>query len=426
MLAKLYKLLFDISVCFSIGAFLLKYIKGSTVYGSGFLILSVTALLCAFWAGNRKLKILTCILIPVGYIGYLYILSPAFSNLSVFLLIWAYFVYVVVTDRLVIGRGEFIDMLRRLLYLSIILLFPMVTAFHKFSIAMQTASPYLTAAILSAVFLLRHLRSVHKMEQVKQYRRQQLLELIGFITLSLLLTLAKAPQNLVEGFKQLYLHVIEPVLGFLISFFGMLLYGILKLLISLIRPVSGEKEIEIPKFIFGKQEDLAIGSPDTVADGMDWLLPILYAAGAILMIALLFLFFRWLMGERFKGKLPAGIQETREYLDEEGEKRGSFFRRRPRESREYVRYYYGKSLLWLRHRKVPIKPSDTTEEISEKYLTLQAESSKEGHEVRKEASVQLKKLYRKARYQMEEDIAAGEAEQAKQLYQAMKNTAAKR
>ena len=419
------KSIFDISVCYTIGAFLLRYVGGITIDSGSFLILLITALISILLGQKRKWKIFTTILFPVVYLAFF---LPAIPELVVFSLIWAYYFYMSITERIVINRGEFLDMLKRFLYLCLLLAFPMLTAFQKFSTAMQVTCPYLIAALVSAVFLLRHLRAVNQMKQMKQYKLQQFIELLAFLVICLMLTLARAPQYLMDGLKQMYLHLLVPILSFFASILGMLLYGIIYLVTSAVGFLTNNQELKEANIDFGNMTNHPIDITDAKAAEADWVVPILYSVGAIIVMVLLFVFFRWLMGEKFKQKMPSSILETREYLTDAQDGRAAFWKKRPEDSRALVRYYYGKCLLLLQHKRVQLKPQDTTEQINDKYynsgqvnrLVGSSCLQTEDFEAKREALAQLKQIYRKARYQMTEQITKEEAEEAKQLYQTIK------
>ena len=410
MLSKLYKICFDISVCYAFGAYLLKFFGGITIYGLGFLTLLITALVSLLLRQKRTLKICTAILIPaVSLLFYL----PKVPELIVFLLIWAYYFYSSVMERFIIKRGEFLDKLKYISYFCLMLPFLMLVSLRNFSHAVQAASPYLIAAFVSAVFLLRYLRTEDQMEQMKRYRRQQFMEMLVFLGLCLLLTIARAPQNLVEGLKLLYLNLLIPVLSFLLSIVGMLIGGIIYLVAAVVSLFTNNKGMGEVKVNFGKTMRPSIVIPATGNSGAAWVIPLLYSIGAIIGLVVLFFFFRWLMGEKLKQRIPTGIQETREYLTDMNEKKEAFGKRRPKDSRAIVRYYYGKCLLWLQHRQVELRVQYTAEEIDYKYCNLPAKDIK----VQRVASAQLKQIYWRARYGLAEQITKEDAEKAKNMYQ---------
>jgi hypothetical protein len=393
----------------------LNYVGGITIDGRGFAAILISTLVSTLLRQKHKTRIITMTLIPAVSLAFL---MPALPELVVFLFTWVYYSYVLMTERFVIRRGEFVDMLRRLLSICLILPFVMLASFHNFGHAVQEASPYLITALISAVFLLRHLRTDNQMEQMKQYKRQQFMELLAFIAVSVLLTFAKAPQNIVEGLRLLYQYLLRPVLSFITGLIGMLIGGIIYLITKLVGIYTGNKEMVEVKIEFGKSVGHSMDITDVEATNIDWVVPLLCSIGAIIGFVLLFYFFRWLMGEKYKQRIPSGVQESREYLQETDDKRTAYWKRRPKDPREAVRYYYGKYLLWLQHGLVELKLGDTTDEINDKYCILLTDE----FEAKSEASSQLKKLYQKARYQINEQISREEAEIAKQLYQKIKRS----
>lgn len=425
MLSRLYKLIFDISVCYTIGTLLLKSVAGITLSSESFLILLSTILISLvlntfLYKQNRILKNISTFLFSIVTLAItVTFLHPVFLEFVVFLLALTYSAYLIFSERFVMSRGGFVDMLKRLLYLYLLIgfLILMLSTFQVFSTALQTASPYIILTIISAVFLLRHLRADNQMEQMKQYRIQQIVELLTFLLASLLLTLVKAPQNLVEGLKLLYQNLIVPIVSVLFSILGMLISGLIYIIIaavSLLTNNKGLRKIEVGKTI-GSSQPVDINK--VKVRNIDWIMPFLYAIGIILAIVLIFFFFRWLMGEKFKQTTQSSILETREYLEDEKDRRAGNKLRRTKDSRGTVRYYYWKCLQLLQHKQVELTPQDTTEEINKKYNNLKTNDT----ETKKEASTVFMQIYRKARYQMSVDITKEEAEKAKQLYQTIKS-----
>lgn len=412
MLAKLYKLIFDISICCTVGAFILRVASGITLHGSSFLILLILALISVLLEKKRELKILAIILLPIVFLAFC---RPAVPEMVVFLLTWAYFFYVTITERFVIRREEFLGMIKRFLCLCLFVVILMLAVFRNISTSLQAACPYLVTALVSAVFLLRQLRAENQREQMKEYKWQQFMELLVFLIISLLLTLIRVPQNLMEGLKLMYLYLLGPILAFIGSIVGILVGGIFYLGTAILAFLTNNQQIREINSDNGKTEKQIINLPDAKSMGA-WVMPLVYSVGAILGLVLLFFFFRWLMGEKLKQKVPTGILETKEYIDDPKVHKAGFLKRRSKDPREAIRYYYGRCLLWLKHKQVELRPQDTTEEINNKYYNLQTDN----YRTKREASAQFMQIYRKARYGIEEQITKEEAEKAKQLYQEIK------
>ena len=216
----------------------------------------------------------------------------------------------------------------------------------------------------------------------------------------------------------MYLHLLSPILKFLIGSIGLLILGLIYLFFAVIGFLTNKRDMRKVDNNLSNAADQLLDLKSNVEGNVEWIRLFLYSIGTIVGLVILFYFFRWLMGERLRHRLPEGIQETREAIEDAKDKRTNFKKRRPKDPRAAVRYYYGKHLLWLQHKRVQLRPQDTTEEIRDRYHRVLIEEHKE----KGEASLQLKHLYRKSRYQLAKQITSEEAEKAKQLYQEIKTS----
>jgi hypothetical protein len=344
--------------------------------------------------------------------------KPVFLEVVVYAFTWGYAFFVLFTERFITGRGEFLDRVRRTSVLCLILPVLMLTNLSTFGRAILVCGPYLITALVSAGFLLRELRIEPQMKQQKGYYRQQIGEMLLFLIISIFLTIARAPQNLLVGLQLLYLNVIQPVIGFIGGLIGIVFGAIMYFLISGVSLFVNSRELTQRKDEFGNSLRDTVDTTAINVTVIDWILPLLYSVGAILGLAVLFFFFRWLMGEKYQQELMEGVLETREEITDTEDKHNSLRVREPKEPRAMVRFYYRKYLLRLRHKKIVIRNQDTTSEIDRKYNETLLERSG----AQREASKQMKQLYRKARYQMGDEITSREAEDAKQLYHSIKST----
>jgi hypothetical protein len=412
MLSRLYKLIFDMGVCCSLGAFLLYFFGGVTLNAGGFLILLAAAALTLMMREKRKLSILFVIILPV--LGGL-ILRITWTQLLVYLPVWGYMVYLLVSDRLVVTRGDFLDRVRRILILCLILPLFMLVELSTFGEALRVTLPYLVITVVSIVFMLRHLRTLQQRKEQKGYYSQQLWEMIVFLAFCVMLTIARAPQNLLVGIRLLYQNLIVPVLSLL----GFILGTIISLIISLLSIEGCGRGREMPPRdddLYGRLKDIPDLTKVTVPSSV-WLLPLLYSLGVILALIVLFFFFRWLIGDKRKYKIPTGVSEIRETLEEPNERKNNLRWRYSKEPAERIRYYYLKYLLHLHSIKISILSGDTTREVDQKYSDTLADPSCK----QREASIKLKRLYRKARYQKQEEMNGEDAELAKKLYHTIKS-----
>ena len=413
MLSRLYKLIFDLSICCCLGAFLLHFFGGVTLQVGGFLILLVAAALTLVMREKGRQSILFMVILPA--IGGLF-LRPALNELLIYIPVWGYGLYLLVSDRLVVGRGDFLDRVRHVIILFLVLPLFMLVELHAVGDALRAALPYLVFTIISIIFMLRHLRTQHLRVGQKGYYSQQRWELIIFLFVCMLLTLVRAPQNLFVGIQLLFGGVIQPLLALFGSLVAVILGPIINGILSLLNIRRTPKE-------GGPQDDEMYGRMKDIPDLKEvfvpnsaWIMPLLYSFGVILGLVVLFFLLRWLIGDKGKHKLPTGVSEIREALEEPNEGRNKRRWKNSKEPAERIRYYYMKYLLHLRLIKLSTLPGDTTREVDHKYSDLLDDNDIE----QREASKQLKRLYRKARYQHHTDMKNEEAEQAKKLYHTIK------
>lgn len=413
MSAKIYKYIFEISIWFLIGGFLLKYFGGARMFAGDLPVLVASAVISVLFYKKRIVNILSISLLPIIY---LLMASLPLPQLIVFLLVWAYCIFITVTNRFVVDRGEFVDTIKRVLVVLMIIVIITFTNFNQFSISIQAIFPYLILAIISGVFLLRHLRAGGEMEQIDVYEKQQFIELTIFLLVCVLLTLLKAPVHILEGFSLLYHQLLIPLMTALVSVIGMLLSILIylgSLLLSVINKTNKPQEV---KFFFGemiKEEADKIGF-DSV-EAFDYL-PILYFIGATALVVIVFLVFHWLMGNIYQQSLQGGIIETRESLADLSMKPSRNRKKRPGNTREAVRYYYGKYMELLLKKQVELKGNDTTSEINDKYINFIQHDLVD----KTTASNDLTSIYQEARYQLSKEISEDEVAKAKELYHHIK------
>lgn len=413
MLSRLYKLIFDLGVYFSVGAFLLYFFGGETLQAGGFLIIVVSAALTLFLRYKGRQSLLPVLLLPV--IGGVF-LRPSVRELLVYLPGWSYVIYLLTSDRLLVGRGEVLDRVRGVLIIFLLAPLFMLVELNKFGDALHAAVPFLVVLVVSIVLLLRHLRTRLWREGQKGYHVQLVGEMVIFLSVCVLLTLTRTPQNLFLGLQFLYRGIILPLLSLLGTLVGMLLGRIITFLLSLLnleslagRSSSGEEES------YGRLKDIPELERFAASDN-PWLLPLLYSLGILIGVGLLFIFLRRLMGDKSRQGLPAGVSELRETLIDTSDKVKRQKLKHSKEPADRIRYYYMKYLLHLNSRKVVIRPVDTTREVDHKFTETLPESFIE----QREASGRLKGLYRRARYQKQHCVSQEDADLAKKLYRRIK------
>jgi hypothetical protein len=174
----------DISVCYTIGAFLLVCIRDISFQGLTFFALLCSAIISILLETKPKWRMASILILPVIV---LLLLRPALPEIVVSMMVWAYCSYVLLQDRLLVSRGRLIDLLKKIIVLFLLSILLMLAVFHNVPEALAAACPFFTAALIIAVFLLRHLRTDHYIDQLKGYRKQQLIELLAFLIMCLLI-----------------------------------------------------------------------------------------------------------------------------------------------------------------------------------------------------------------------------------------------
>ena len=414
MLSRIYKLIFDLGICYLVGALLLSYFWGSSLRLAGFIYLLIAGIVSVLLTSRKRLAFLAAGGIPAA--GLL-LLHPELMELVVYLVVWGYLVFGLTTKQFMTSRGEFLDRVRRCLYLTLLLPLLMLTERHALMRAVNEAVPYLIVVIVSVGFLLRQFRADSDIVRQKDYKRHLVLEMLLFLAVSVLLTLLRAPQNLQKGISLLFLNVIRPIFSILASLIGMIISGVVYLIMSLLSLAMKERELAARRDEMGNYILIELDRTVDIVTHREWVLPLLYSIGIILALFLLFLFLRWLIGERYIQRLPEGISEIREDLEDGKDRNGRHQRKYSMAARERVRFYYHKYLLFLRSIKVAIHPWDTTQVIEQKH----GEKLMNQREDRIAAANQMKELYRKARYQDCEEITSKDADRAKELYRRIKS-----
>lgn len=414
MLSRLYKLIFDLGVCCSLGAFLLYYFTKRPLQAGILLFLVGAAVFALFLKEKRHPFMLPMIILPA--LGW-FLLRPAVVELIVYLPVWGYMIYLLHSDRLVVSRGEFLDRVRSILALCLILPIFMLAELHTFAKSIEVALPYLVVTMLSIVFLLRHLRTLKQIDGHKGGYSGQIWEVLIFLMACVLLTMARAPQNLLLGLRLLYHNLLQPILSFLAGLIGVILGGIIYGIISLLSFVTESRELSLRQNELGNRLKDSLDISTVAISNKTWILPLLYSLGVILALMILFFFLRWLIGEKGKQRLPEGVSEIREVLEDTTDTKLKHRWKYSMEPTERIRYYYMKYLIHLNSHKIPILPGDTTRDVDQKYTDRIDALDYE----QRQASKRMKWLYREARYQKQREMTGEEGEQAKKLYQLIKS-----
>lgn len=308
----------------------------------------------------------------------------------------AYLLCLAWTDGYELSWGRQADVFSA--YWSFLVFAPVFALCWDWQGVLNQGIPAMLLAAAASVLLLRSIRHGPKVYRQRSY------QILNWISVAMVLVLAWLASTdwFLAGVGYLYTHLVVPVmlgLAMLIGLIAMVLIAPLQLL------AHQQREKYIPPsrgtlLAEAEGEMWAAGGP------LDTLLPLL---GALLAVAAVALFFRWLM--RRRGAEPEqslGPGAARTFHPEEP-------RRPRRQALPYtyagrIRGQYRQFLKHCRKRGIELEPADTSTEVSRKalrHLPGQAERLEE-----------FRLLYQRARYRGE--ATREELHQAKRLYSQLK------
>ena len=355
------KLLFDLSLWFTLSGFYLRLAAGVGPSLWGFLALSAAVCLDAL-VRRRAL--------PARRAGFLRLL-PLFPPLLSFLApltlwqalqllpVWGYLGWSFRTDRVAISydgfRSHFSFCLKLLLLLIFGPLFP-----GRFGGALLASVPYLVAMLAFGVCLLRSLR-----EQKPSGLRQGV-----YIALFLLvcagLTLGKAPQLLLQAAGMIWQYALAPLIFAAAIVFAGVFYGVYLLLRWLVERAQGSGEPFSPD-IQGAAEAIGMGEEyAAVKANAAWLRVLLIILAVCLLLFLLYRMFRRMLGD------PARDAKANPWTARDGLRspaspqlrRGFQALLRPKDPRLAIRYDFARFLAECRRRGFSPPKSMTAAELA--------------------------------------------------------------
>ena len=333
------KLVFDVSLWFTLSGYFLLLTAGDAPSVWGFLALSAVVCLDAlFRARLRKDRQRGVFRFLPLFLPLLALLSPLTLWQGLQLLpVWLYLSWSMLTDRVSVTydgfRGNFSFALKLLPLLVFGPLFP-----GKAAAAIMGTIPYLILMLALGICLLRSLR------EGRPSSVRQGLYIAGFILACALLTIGRAPQMLLKAAGYLWQYLLAPLIFLAAIVFGALFYGGYLLLRWLIERAQGSNEPFQPD-LRGAAEAMGLEN-EIVAYTTDlrWLYILLIVLAVCLLAFLLFRLFRRMLGEKAQiaqpdswrtlhGSAPLTVKRTQAHT-----------LLRPSDPRMAVRYDYARFL----------------------------------------------------------------------------------
>ncbi len=406
-MTEYYKLLFDLSLYYTISGYYLMLATGRSTSVPIYLALIAAAGLDSLLRARRVYSRgkfwprLIPLLLPLLALLF----RPSLPQILQSLPAWLYLGFTMLTDRVDIDYNDFCSHFSFGLKLLLLMVFGPLFP-ERFCVSLLRSLPYLVIMLVSGVGLLRMLR-----EQRPDGLRQGLY-MGAFVLLCAALTLGKAPQLLAKGFGYLYQGVIAPLILLLAIAFAVLFYGFYLLASWLVSFMQGSQE-PLELTMESMAETLGLSEEyTTYTANLRWLAILLAVFGAAVLILIVFLIFRRLLGEQ---KKPDADGPWRERVisgssDEVFRKKTGILR--PRDPRLAVRYYFARFVAESRRRGVSVPQGMTVTELSAQCADAFPDAD----------PLSLAALYIPARYSSETYISPADAAQASELWHSLKQT----
>ena len=398
-----YKLLFDLSLYYTLTGFYLRCVSGNTPSAACFLALTVCAAVSVYLRSRHvKSRLLRALplLLPLAAL----LTRPGLISLLHCVPAWAYLAFSIMTDRTEISynafRHHFGFGLKCLLLLVLGPLFP-----TQLSQAALGTIPYLVLMLVSGVCMLRVLREKHG-NGIRQG-----LYMTVFVLLCAGLTLGHAPQILAKGMGYVYRGIVAPAVFLLAVALAAALYIFYLLAKWLVAKAPGENpplELSLQSMAdaMGLESQYEIYTAD-----LRWLKTLLTVLFAAFLAFLLFLLFRHLLGERSAAAPRALAPEKRSVLSG-GQVKRAPGRLRPRDPRLAVRWYYARFLEECGRRGMHMTRGMTVTEVSTLAAPLFPGADVDA----------LAELYVPARYHLSRRVTKEEARLASEAWNALRRT----
>ncbi len=405
-MTALYKLIFDLTVYYSLAGYYFNVIAGQAPSALGYLLLCITAglylLLRSRGASPERCR--PVLILPV----LTFVLWPGIWSAIHMLPAWFYLGWALVTARTEITYLEYHSHFNfglgiQGLMAPCFMFFP-----QRGGPAFIDAIPYITVLLAVGICLMRLLR-----ENTKSGAKQAAF-ILAFVAGCALLTVGQAPQLLMAGVKWLYQHVVAVGILVLVLTVGMMFYYLGVAFYWLVSLLKGEEAAE-PQMdmrsvaeTMGLEEEL-LGATATPL----WLNILLYCLAGLLVLGVIFLIFRKLLGSRSGQTARTPWEEERESIDAPARRRRRSLTR-PRDPRLAVRFYYARFLDECRRRGLSLRPGLTGEELA--HYSEKLFPGAEG------MPAKLTRVYSPARYSLRTPVTPGQVTEAEQLWRDLRKT----
>ena len=406
-MAECYKLLFDLSLFYTVFGYYLSLAAKTPPSAFCFLSLAASIFLDAFLRSRslyekapRALRLLPLLLPLLALLS-----RPSTAQMLHALPVWLYLCFTMCTDRVYTDYDSFRSHFSFGMWMLVLMVFGPVFP-GRFSISLVGAVPYLTCMLFCGVCLLRMLR------EERPDGLRQAIYMAVFIVISVCLTIGKAPQLLLKVVGFIYRNMIAPLIYAAAIGISALLYVLYLIASWLISRTKGNPEpLKIDLQSGAEMMGLGEEYQEYTAD-LRWLKVLLIAFAIAILLLILFLVFRRLLGDQSSKRDASPWKEHEDAAASSmmPQRKPGFMR--PRDPRLAVRWYYWRFLSECRRRGISITDGMTASE-----LALACADAFPGAD-----PAALTELYLPARYDPLGEISSDDARCASDLWHALKRS----
>ena len=405
-MTEVYKLLFDLSLYFTLSSYYLRLTAGDPPSAVIFLafccMIALDAFLRRFPSARQRvaLRILP-VLVPLLAL----LARPTLGQALFAVPLWAFLAFSLLTDRIGVDydgfRAHYSFALKLLLLMVFGPLFP-----DRLAAAFLSAVPFLVLMLACGVCLLRLLRG-----KTAEGLRQGVYIAI-FVLVCAGLTLGRAPQALLRLAGIAWQYVAAPLIFAAAIALGVLCYGGYLLMKWIVERAQGSSE-PFQLDMQGAAQYLGLEDQyNAYTADLRWLKLLLIAIGVCLLLFFLWLVFRRMLGDR---AAPASRSSWRQA---QSAHHGASSAKRvptllqPRDPRLAVRYFYARFLTECRRRGLSILPGMTASELADHCVGRFPGADPSS----------LRALYSPARYSARQTITRADVNRAAEAFRLLKQS----
>lgn len=361
------RILSDLSLLFTLCYYLLSFIGAIELYSIIYLIICFMTFVVYRLRKDSKKK---AYIFAVLFFGN-FILAKTIADIIFIAVLLFYSMYLALKGLDETSYYLIIDRFNKGLII-IASMFAIAIPTHSLDIIETRSIPFIIIFLVTSVMLTRSLRLLQYNENTEELNKINMKYSIIVIGLSFILSIRQVRQLISGALLRIYDYLLEAIVFILYGAFlavGHALKYVVAFLKSLIEGKRIMEQLEIQGSSFESIEDINTQSL-IEAINRSWIFNIIMKVILSLLVLLsIYYIVKIMMKNFYDKKEEEEYTETKEFIKRDKDDRSS--RRwavpfKPRRYDEYIRYYYQKFIKLCLDRKIDIRNTDTTLQISGK------------------------------------------------------------